>query len=325
VFRTLETPEPRAAWIAPPASARPLLIAGATGTLGKALARACEWRGIAYRLTRRAELDLADACSIAAALDTIRPWAVINAAGWVRVDDAEQESAACQEANADGAVRLARACAERGLPVVGFSSDLVFDGRLGRPYLESDPPSPLNVYGRSKAEAEQAILALDAQALMIRTSAFFSPYDPYNFAHHVVRTLAAGRPFEAAADLVVSPTYVPDLVNATLDLLLDGETGLRHLANDGEVSWAEFARRIALAMTLDPGLVRDRRHGEFGWAAPRPAEVVLATERGRVMPPLDEAIARFAAIMAEVDFPPEAEAAAEGGGPSVPVARSAAG
>ena len=312
VFRTTETPEPRAGWSPTQAAPQPLLITGATGTLGKALARACEWRGIAYRLTARGELDLTSAESVEAALTTIQPWAVVNAAGWVRVDDAEKEPAACHAANADGAARLAQACAARGLPFVGFSSDLVFDGRKGRAYVEGDATAPLSVYGASKAKAERAILAVDGPTLMIRTAAFFSPYDPHNFAVQAMRALAAGKPFEAAADLVVSPTYAPDLVDATLDLLLDGETGVRHLANGGEVSWAEFARKVARALGLDAELVRDRRHGEFGWPARRPAFAALGTERGQVMAPLDEAIARFAAVVAQAEFAPEAEALAEG-------------
>jgi dTDP-4-dehydrorhamnose reductase len=315
VFRTVETPEPRAEWrpAAATTAPRPLLIAGATGTLGKALARACEWRGLAYRLTGRGELDLADEASIARALDGIRPWGVINAAGWVRVDDAEADPEGCMAANAAGALRLARACADRGLPNVGYSSDLVFDGRQRQPYVESDAAAPLNVYGQSKAWAERELLALDSRALIVRTAAFFSPYDPHNFAAHVRRTLAAGQPLEAAADLVISPTYVPDLVDATLDLLIDGETGVRHLANAGSVSWAEFARKLAVALELDPDLVRDRHHGEFGWAAARPAYAALGTEHGQRLPPLDEAIARYAAAVAEAEFPQEAEALAEGG------------
>ena len=317
VFRTVETPEPRAEWRAEAGSRRPLLITGATGTLGKALARACEWRGIAYRLTRRDELDLTDEGSIGRVLDAAEPWAVINAAGWVRVDEAEREREACVAANADGAVRLARACRDRGLPSVGFSSDLVFDGRLQRPYVESDPPSPLNVYGASKARAEREILDLGGAALMIRTAAFFSPYDPHNFAAHLVRSLIAGEPFEAARDLVVSPTYLPDLVDATLDLLIDGETGLRHLANPAALSWADFARRIAVALNLDADLVRSRHAGEFGWPAKRPPRAPLATERGEIMPPLDTAIARYAAIVAEAEFAPDAEALAEGARPDL--------
>jgi dTDP-4-dehydrorhamnose reductase len=317
VHRTVETPQPRSEWTAAAGSRRPLLITGATGTLGMALARACEWRGLAYRLTGRAELDLSDDRSIGRLLDGCEPWAVINAAGFVRVDDAERDAERCMAANADGAVRLVRACRDRGLPNVGFSSDLVFDGRLRRPYVESDRPAPLNVYGHSKARAEREILELDGRSLMIRTAAFFSPYDPHNFAARLIRTLAAGAAFEAAEDLVVSPTYVPDLVDATLDLLIDGETGLRHLANQGAVSWAEFARHVAVALGLDSELVRSRHHGEFDWPAQRPTHAPLATERGEVMPPLDAAIARYAAIVAEAEFACEAEALAEGARPDL--------
>jgi dTDP-4-dehydrorhamnose reductase len=308
VFRTVGTPEARPEWRSATAPARPLLIVGATGTLGKALARACEWRGLDYRLTARAELNLADHASVDRAMADIEPWAVINAAGWVRVNEAEADLAACLSANTEGAIRLARACAERGLPMVAFSSDLVFDGRLSRPYVEGDAPSPLNVYGTSKARAEAGILALGARSLVVRTAAFFSPYDPYNFASHVVRTLAGGQAFSAAEDLVVSPTYVPDLVDTVLDLLLDGETGLRHLANPSAVSWADFARRVAVALDLDPHLVRGIPAATFDWPAARPAYAALGTERGQIMPPLENAIARYASVMREAQFAAEAEA-----------------
>jgi len=323
VFRTVETPEPRRAWTADAASTRPLLIAGATGTLGKALARACEWRGIGYRLTSRRELPLDDAAALERTLDESGAWGVINAAGWVRVDAAEAEPAACLAANAEGAMRLAAACAARGLPFVGFSSDLVFDGSKRTPYVESDMPAPLNAYGLSKAQAEREVLALGGQALMVRTAAFFSPYDPHNFAVQLVRALSNGLEFRAATDLVVSPTYVPDLVEAVLDLMLDGETGLRHLANDGAVSWAEFGRRVASSLSLDPDLVRPVPSPHFGWPAARPAYAALGSERGQLLRALDQAIARFASHLAEVDFVSEADALVEGALETRPVRGSA--
>jgi dTDP-4-dehydrorhamnose reductase len=323
VFRTVETPEPKRAWRTEPAAARPLLITGATGTLGKALARACEWRAIDYLLTARAELPLEDEAAIARMLDDTGAWGVINAAGWVRVDDAEAEPAGCLAANAEGAARLAHACARRDLPFAGFSSDLVFDGLKGAPYVESDAPNALNVYGDSKARAEREALAANPRALMVRTAAFFSPYDPHNFAAQVVRTLAGGLEFLAADDLVVSPTYVPDLVEAVLDLFIDGETGLRHLANAGAVSWAEFARRIAHAAELDADLVLAVPAQSFGWRAARPAHVALASERGEVMPALDNAIARYAAMISEAEFAAEVEAMVEGAPETRAVRRSA--
>lgn len=305
VYRSLETPEPRRAWRPPRATGRPLLITGATGTLGRAFARACEWRGIGYRLTSRQELSLDDLAGTVRLLADTEPWGVINGAGWVRVDDAEATPDACMAANAEGAARLASACAERRLPFVSFSSDLVFDGASDRPYVESDAPGPLNVYGASKAAAERDVLAACSSALIVRTAAFFSPYDPHNFAALVQRTLAEDQVLEAAEDLIVSPTYVPDLVNATLDLLIDGETGVRHLANAGAVSWAEFARRVAVALGLDYELVVGVPAATFGWSAIRPAYAALATERGNIMPTLDDAIARHVGKVRSAELAPE--------------------
>jgi dTDP-4-dehydrorhamnose reductase len=99
-----------------------------------------------------------------------------------------------------------------------------------------------------------------------------------------------GVPVDAAEDLVVSTTYVPDLVHATLDLLLDGERGIWHLANAGAVSWADLARMAARAAELDETLVRVRPHTELGLTARRPHAVPLASERGRLMPSLDAAL-----------------------------------
>jgi len=276
-------------------SERRLLITGATGTLGRAFTRICADRGLACRATFRDELDLADEESVLDALSCLRPWAVVNTAGYVRVDDAEHDAHACYAANRDGAVALARICASLRIPLVTFSSDLVFDGEAVEPYVESDPVRPLSVYGMSKAEAEQAVLALQPEALIVRTSAFFGPWDVHNFAATVLRSLEAGGSVDAACDVVISPTYIPDLVHVTLDLLIDGERGIWHLANDGAVTWAEFARRIAEAAELATDGVRAVASSALGWDAPRPRSSALGSERAWLMPRLDEAIARYVA------------------------------
>ncbi|HEX2208869.1 MAG TPA: SDR family oxidoreductase [Longimicrobium sp.] len=272
---------------------RVLAITGATGTLGRAFARVCTVRGIAHRLLSRAEMDVADADSVRAALDGICPWAVVNTAGYVRVDDAEREPARCPRENAEGAAVLAIECAARGLPVVTFSSDLVFDGAKGTPYVESDAVHPLNAYGRSKAQAEARVMNAHPSALVVRTAAFFGPWDEHNFVHAALRELEAGRPFAAADDATVSPTYVPDLANACLDLLIDGERGIWHLATPGAVTWAELARRTAELAGVDARLLQPRATRDFGFAAPRPLYTALASERGWPMPPLEDALARF--------------------------------
>jgi dTDP-4-dehydrorhamnose reductase len=273
--------------------ARTLLLTGATGTLGRAFARACRARAISYQLLTRAEMDIADLSSVSSALDQFGPWALVNAAGYVRVDDAEREPEVCRRENADGPAVLAGACAARGVALVTFSSDLIFDGSALRPYVEGDAPSPLGVYGRSKAEGEARVLEAHPSALVVRTSAFFGPHDEYNFVTAALRALADGRRFAAACDSVVSPTYVPDLVNACLDLLIDGECGLWHLANQGALSWAELARRAALLAGLDAGLVEARPASSLGLVAPRPAYSALASERGSLLPPLESALTRY--------------------------------
>ncbi|HYO98791.1 MAG TPA: family 1 glycosylhydrolase, partial [Pyrinomonadaceae bacterium] len=272
---------------------RPLIINGATGTLGRAFARLCEGRGISYRLLTRAEMDIADARSVEAALAEFQPWAVVNTAGYVRVDDAEREPEKCMRENAEGAATLAKACARSGIQLLTFSSDLVFDGSKRSPYVESDAVAPLNVYGQSKAEAERRVLEILPSALVVRTSAFFGPWDEHNFITVVLGALAEGRKFVAADDSFVSPTYVPDLAGTSLDLLIDGERGIWHLANEGATSWAELARLAARRAGLDPNLVEARPNALLQLAAPRPLYTVLGSERGQLLPSLDDALARY--------------------------------
>lgn len=273
---------------------RPILITGATGTLGQAVAGACRLRGLDYVLTDRAALPIEDAGAVARLLDTLEPWAVINAAGFVRVDDAEGAADACMTANAHGAAVLARACAARGIHCTLFSSDLVF-GDTDGPHHEGSTTDPLGVYGSSKAAAEVAGLALMSPPLVVRTAAFFSPFDPHNFAMQVERLLRRGGTMRASGEHVVTPTYLPDLVLATLDLVIDGETGLWHLTGEEPVSWLDFGRRIAGALELDPAGVVDAAPATLGWRARRPRNAALVSRRGRLLPSLEEAIATHAA------------------------------
>lgn len=271
---------------------RVLLITGATGTLGQAFARICYRRGLAFRLLSRVEMDIADAASVRTALQTHRPWGVVNAAGFVRVDDAEQERYLCLRENAAGPAVLAAACREHGSALLTFSSDLIFDGEKRAPYLESDPVAPLNMYGQSKAAAERRVAALHPAALIVRTSAFFGPWDRWNFIAGTLQKLRAGEVVMAAEDARVSPTYVPDLAHAALDLLIDREHGIWHLANVGDVTWAELARAAARFTGLDESLIRGCEQEALGLAAPRPLFSALGSERAFLMPPWEDALAR---------------------------------
>ncbi len=274
---------------------QPLLVVGRSGTLGRAFERACRLRGIHAVMLGRGEMDIADPASVEAAVERYRPWGIVNAAGFVRVDEAERESERCRRENTLGPATLAEISRQRELKLVTFSSDLVFDGTGTRPYVESDPVSPLNVYGRTKAEAEQRVLDTDPSALVVRTSAFFGPWDEYNFVTIVLRMLAAGEQLVAAEDLTVSPTYVPDLVSGVLDLMIDGESGIWHLANRGEISWYDLARRTAELAGFPTAGIKARPAKLLDQEAPRPRYSVLASERGAIMPTLDDALERYIA------------------------------
>jgi dTDP-4-dehydrorhamnose reductase len=270
----------------------PLAIVGATGTLGKAFARLCELRGIEYHLLSRQKMDISNPNSVNAVLSELKPWAVINAAGYVRVDDAEREPDACFSINTAGAGNLATACAMHNIAFLTFSSDLVFDGTVSNPYLESDTVAPLNVYGTSKALAEKQVLQANPASLVIRTSAFFGPWDDYNFVTIALRELSAGNNF-VAADAIISPTYVPDLVHTSLNLLIDGECGIWNLANKGAIAWADLARLAAKKAGFNPDNVIAVSTQELNLTAPRPNYSVLGSNRGELLSCLDSAMSRY--------------------------------
>lgn len=272
---------------------RPVVITGATGTLGRAFEKLCAERHLACHVTSRAELDITSSDSVAHALDRREPWLVINTAGYVRVDEAEGDHERCHRENALGPQTLAAACATRNVSLVTFSSDLVFDGEKREPYHEEDAPAPLGVYGKTKHEAEQRVLDQHPDALVVRTSAFFGPWDEYNFVTRSLRALAEGKEVRVPAGMVVSPTYVPDLVHATLDLAIDGEAGLWHLANVGKTTWAELARTAARIAGHTPDRVTEVPAETLGWSARRPRFSALGSVRGHLLPTLGDALHRY--------------------------------
>ena len=273
--------------------AAPVLIIGKRGTLGRAFARVCEDRNLSYRLLGREDCDICDLKSVEYALELYKPWAVINAAGYVRVDDAEKDCDKCFADNTTGPQNLAIACSRLGIKLVTFSTDLVFDGKKNTPYVESDATNPLNIYGQSKMQSEELVKKADPRALIIRTSAFFGPWDEYNFVHYVRKSLAQFETITVAKDISISPTYVPDLVHATLDLAIDDETGTWHLANTGEITWAELAYETAGQFGLDRKFINALPAEAIHYPANRPRYSVLGSERAVIMPTLENALARY--------------------------------
>ncbi len=264
------------------AAPRRVLVTGGEGTLGRALSRICDHRGLDHVATTRAELDVADAAAVRAALERHRPWAVVNAAGVAPSADADPERLRRDER--DGALHLAEACAALGIPFLTFSSHLVFDGTKGAAYVETDAPAAADAFGAVQAKAERLALAAHPRALVVRSGPLFGPWDRESPAWAALQALSVGRSLAAPGGLT-SPTYIPDLAHAVLDLLIDGGEGVWHLAPAGAASWADLARAVAAALGQDPGLVVET--GGLG------RDIVLASERGAVLPPLAGAIERF--------------------------------
>lgn len=272
---------------------RPIVVTGASSALADAVARLCDMRGLPCRLLGHTDVDIADDASVAAVLDHLNPWAVVNAADYAHVDAAEREPEACFRVNATGPAVLAAACARRGVALLTFSSDLVFDGRRDTPYVESDSVAPRGVYGRSKAAAEARVLQALPGALVVRTGPLFGPWEDNDFVTGALRHLAAGRRFVAPEDAVTSPTYVPDLVHAALDLLVDGERGLWHLANSGEVTLASLIRRAAELAGVDASRLEGSPIRALRPSAPPPPYRALGSERGVHLFPLATALANY--------------------------------
>jgi dTDP-4-dehydrorhamnose reductase len=271
---------------------RPLLIVGG-GALGDLFARACETRGLRFELFGDGEVYPPDGALVGDALDVVRPWAVINTAAYKDVDQAETDCEQCYISNTFGPEILAEMCSDAGAALVTLSSDLVFDGQSSRPYVETDEARPLCVYGQSQADAERRVLQTLPGALVIRTGPLFGPTLTVGFAHQVLQSLEHDQVVVAAADAVMTPTYAPDMVNATLDFLVDGEQGLWHLSNNQPVTWAKFACLIASAAGFNPGRIHACRLSDLGHAAVRPAFSALGSNRGWPLPGLDDAVRRY--------------------------------
>ncbi len=291
--KTSSHPDP---WAAVPAP--PILITGGRGTLGQAFVRICQQRNISYRALGRGDMDIASLADVEKVIRELKPWAVINTAGFVRVDEAETQWAKCFRENVRGPQNLAEVCADEGIPLLHFSSDLVFDGLHRQPYTESHRVAPLNIYGKSKAESERRVLDIHPDSLIIRASSFFGPWDRSNFIFQTVENLRQGRICEAASDVVISPTYIPDLVHFSLELLMDRETGILHLTNEGHLSWAEFAEMAAKMAHQHQGPMRGsvqpKSLHEMNFRAARPAFSALASERiQKVMPGFEDALSRY--------------------------------
>jgi dTDP-4-dehydrorhamnose reductase len=226
----------------------PILIVGGSGQLAVALETAASSHGLAVRRAGRPELDFDRPTSIAEVVAVSAPWLVVNAAGYTAVDRAEDEPDAVFRANRDGPAILARRCEAAGIPLIHVSTDYVFNGRKGAPYVETDPTAPQGVYGASKLAGELAVLGGCSRAIVLRTSWVYSPIGK-NFVRTMLAAAQRTNRLRVVADQFGCPTSSPDLAQAILGiasrLAIDGwqdrYAGIYHAAGSGWTTWHGLA------------------------------------------------------------------------------------
>ncbi len=248
------------------------LVTGARGMLGSDLVAVLADRDVTG--LGSAELDVTDR---AAAIAAVRGYdVVINAAAYVRVDDAETNEAEATAVNGVGAENLAVAAREAGAKLVQVSTDYVFDGSATSPYPETEPLAPLGAYGRSKAEGERRVLAAHPEGSYIVRTAWLYGRNGASFPRTML-SLAASRPtVSVVADQFGQPTWTLDLARQIVALVdADAPVGAYHGTNSGETSWFDFARATFAENGLDPERVLPTTSAEFVRPAPRPSYSVL--------------------------------------------------
>ena len=267
-----------------------ILLLGGTGQVGTELRRSLASVGEVITTTRNGELpdgapavalDLSDLDGIAPLLARIAPDMVVNATAYTAVDRAEDEAELAHRINAEAPQRLAIACEARGIALVHYSTDYVFDGSGSRPYREDDPTSPLGVYGASKLAGEDAIRASGARHLILRTAWVYATHG-HNFLRTMLRVGAERDELRVVADQVGSPTPAWLIADVTATIVHKGigQSGIRNLVSAGQTSWHGFAEAIfdrAFAMGL---IERQPRvlpitTAEYPTPARRPAYSVL--------------------------------------------------
>ncbi|VTZ23748.1 dTDP-4-dehydrorhamnose reductase [Methylocella tundrae] len=225
-----------------------ILILGAGGQLGQELQRSASNKAVPHRAFSHAEVDIVDAGAVARALDATRPTVVVNAAAYTKVDLAEKEIEAARLGNEIGPGVIAGVCAAERTPLIHISTDYVFDGAKSAPYVESDPISPLGVYGRTKAAGEAAVREATDHHIILRTSWVYGEFGN-NFLKTMLRLARERDELRVVADQRGCPTSTRDIADAILRIApriaSDANLyGTYHFAGAGATTWHGFANRI---------------------------------------------------------------------------------
>jgi dTDP-4-dehydrorhamnose reductase len=270
-----------------------VLVAGAAGMLGSDVVLAAGNAGHDVVGFGRTELDVTDAAAVGSKLDAERPDVVVNCAAWTDVDGAEGAEEEAMAVNGTGAGSLAAAAASVEATVVYVSSDYVFDGAKGAPYLETDQPAPLSAYGRTKLAGEEATAAANPRHFIVRSSWLFG-IGGGNFVETMLRLAADHGEVLVVRDQVGSPTYTWHLAHGIVRLVEGLEHGIHHMAAAGTCSWYEFAREIFEQARVECKVL-SATTDMLGRPAPRPAYSALASQREHAigLPPWQDGLAGY--------------------------------
>jgi dTDP-4-dehydrorhamnose reductase len=262
-----------------------LLVTGVTGQLGSELIAALNSQGHEVIVADHERMNFLHPQQAAAVVQAERPDWVINCAAYTQVDRAESEPEAVFTINRDAPAHLARAVADYDGRFLQVSTDFVFDGSQTRPYVESDAPNPLGVYGRSKLEGERAVLDALPNAVILRTAWVYGLHG-HNFVKTMLRLAGEGKPLRVVSDQIGTPTWTRDIVMAIKALVEQEAAGTYHFTAAGETSWHGFANAIfeeavAAGIALKTTQAEPIPTSAYPTAATRPAYSVLDTEKIR--------------------------------------------
>jgi dTDP-4-dehydrorhamnose reductase len=259
-----------------------VVIFGSGGQLGVELCREFERRRWNVRRFDRQSLDVTDAAAVERAVADAEPKVVLNSAAYNQVDIAEKQPLEAYQANALAVRNLAMACRQSGAQLVHYSTDYVFDGTKGSPYVETDMPHPLGAYAVSKLAGELYAEAYLSAPLVIRVSGVFGPSGRFtprgNFVELMLRLAQGSNPIRVVEDHVASPTYAPAIASRTADMIEKGMGGLFHMGGGQAISWYEYAKLIFETAGVNPQLqATDER--EYRTAARRPRYSALSNRK----------------------------------------------
>ncbi len=280
---------------------RKVIVFGGGGQLGIALCQEFERRQWQVQRFDRPMLDITNAAAVEGAIAQADPQVVINSAAYNQVDIAESEPSGAYAVNALAVRNLALGCRQTGAQLLHYSTDYVFDGTKGSPYLETDTPHPLGAYGVSKLAGEHYAQAYLDAPLIIRTSGVFGPGGMFtprgNFVELMLRLAKSGNPIRVVQDHVASPSYAPAMASRTADMVERNLHGIFHLGGGEPISWYDYAKLIFELAKVEPSLTpTDER--EYRTTARRPKYSALSNSKLEAagiapMPPLRQALVDY--------------------------------